>query len=233
MFIIKKTSIILFSLVITTLSMQNMANANNDSRNNTNKNANVDNNTKVQHEKIIQTAINNFSSISGQFEQTQKNNKKIILGQFIFNQPNRFIWEYQKPFAQILQSDGKQLYIYDKDLQQITIKKISSEIYAAPIAIFFDAKNWKNNFNYTVKLAESTSKNILSQQQIVLTPKNKDSTYTHLIIDIDNTYTPQGFAFKDNVGNEGYIRIFNLKTKIFKANDFNFTIPKGVDVIKE
>ncbi len=188
----------------------------------------------IEKDKIIQMLIQNFANVSGQFEQTQKNSKKNILGQFNFSQPNRFIWEYQKPFAQIIQSDGQQLYIYDKDLKQISIKKINNELYTTPIAVFFDAKNWQKNFSYTIKnIQQNTQNNKNITQQVMLIPKNKDSTYVHLIIDINNAQIPQGFAFKDNIGNEGYIRINNLKKKIFKTSDFNFIIPKDVDVIRD
>src|SRR5260364_175251 len=40
-------------------------------------------------------------------------------GTFLFSRPGRFIWRYEQPYQQILQSDGKTFYIYDKDLNQV------------------------------------------------------------------------------------------------------------------
>ncbi len=41
----------------------------------------------------------------------------------MFARPGKFIWTYQKPYEQVLQADGDQLYIYDKDLNQVTVKQ--------------------------------------------------------------------------------------------------------------
>src|SRR5680860_540502 len=45
-------------------------------------------------------------------------------GSFSFARPGKFIWTYQKPYEQLLQADGDKLYIFDKDLNQVTIKKL-------------------------------------------------------------------------------------------------------------
>ena len=49
-------------------------------------------------------------------------------GSFQFARPGKFVWTYQKPYEQILQADGDKLYIYDKDLNQVTIRKLGHAI---------------------------------------------------------------------------------------------------------
>jgi outer membrane lipoprotein carrier protein len=44
-------------------------------------------------------------------------------GTFTFARPGKFIWAYDKPYAQILQADGDKLYVYDKDLNQVTVRR--------------------------------------------------------------------------------------------------------------
>ena len=60
-------------------------------------------------------------------------------GNFLFARPGKFIWSYQKPYEQVLQADGEKLYIYDKDLNQITIKTLGNAIGSSPAAILFSS----------------------------------------------------------------------------------------------
>ena len=71
----------------------------------------------------------NARSAKGEFSQGQvKGGDKaritnLASGTFIFSRPGKFIWTYKKPYEQVLQADGTNLYIYDKDLNQVTVKK--------------------------------------------------------------------------------------------------------------
>ena len=58
-------------------------------------------------------------------------------GTFVFARPGKFIWTYVKPYEQLLQADGDQLYIYDKDLNQVTVKKLGNALGSSPAAILF------------------------------------------------------------------------------------------------
>ena len=188
--------------------------------------------------------IANFESVSGSFLQLQNtgNKSKEFNGIFSFQKPNKFIWEYQKPFKQIIQSDGKKLYIYDKDLKQVTTKNLDESISSSPIALFLNDKNWNKYFSSTTSEKNSITisnnqldrldKNIVSKinKWILLKPKAKDSIYQYLSVGTINS-VPQILIFQDNLGNSGVIQINNLINQKFKQNDFNFIIPKGVDII--
>ena len=77
----------------------------------------------------LKNFISQVKTAKGEFEQqlikadaSQNKNqqtKNNSSGYFEFSRPGRFIWVYQKPFEQVLQSDGERLYIYDKDLKQV------------------------------------------------------------------------------------------------------------------
>ena len=58
-------------------------------------------------------------------------------GTFLFSRPGKFIWTYSKPYEQVLQADGTRLYVYDKDLNQVTIKKLGDALGSSPAAILF------------------------------------------------------------------------------------------------
>ncbi|OZB51135.1 MAG: outer membrane lipoprotein carrier protein LolA, partial [Thiomonas sp. 15-63-373] len=77
---------------------------------------------------------------SAQFTQTVSNPKgpaqAPATGQFAFERPDRFRWDYTKPYAQVIVSDGKQLWTYDHDLDQVTITPVTQAFKGTPAAIF-------------------------------------------------------------------------------------------------
>ena len=58
-------------------------------------------------------------------------------GTFAFARPGKFIWLYQQPYEQLLQADGEKLYMYDKDLNQVTVKLLGTALSSSPAAILF------------------------------------------------------------------------------------------------
>ena len=75
----------------------------------------------------FKTFVSSTKSARGEFTQTltknvdgAKTTSTPSTGTFVFARPGKFIWEYQKPYEQLLQADGDQLYIYDKDAPGVT-----------------------------------------------------------------------------------------------------------------
>ena len=58
-------------------------------------------------------------------------------GHFVFQRPGRFVWDTQKPFEQKLITDGKQLILWDKDLNQATFRPAGQALATTPAAILF------------------------------------------------------------------------------------------------
>src|SRR5262249_1725907 len=56
-------------------------------------------------------------------------------GSFVFLRPGRFRWIYSKPIDQLIVGDGKQVWIYDRDLNQVTVRKISKALGSTPAAL--------------------------------------------------------------------------------------------------
>jgi outer membrane lipoprotein carrier protein len=67
-------------------------------------------------------------------------------GTFEFSRPGKFIWIYKKPYEQHLQADGEKLYIYDKDLNQVTVRKLGNALGSSPAAILFGSNDLEKNF---------------------------------------------------------------------------------------
>lgn len=148
-------------------------------------------------------------------------------GSFQFLRPGRFIWLYQKPYEQLLQSDGEQLYIYDKDLEQVTIRPLGDALASSPAAILFGSNDVEKNF----VLKEGASKDGLEWLQ--LTPRAKDSPFEQIGIGLLDG-TPQAMELRDAFGQVSLLTFQRFeKNPPLSIGQFKFEIPKGADVFRQ
>jgi len=176
----------------------------------------------------------NTQSAKGEFAQVQvrqEEGKKLKMGSpstgiFLFSKPGKFIWNYKKPYEQILQTDGKKLYIYDKDLNQVTTKKLDAALGASPAAILFGSTDIEKNFTLTENGVRSDLK------WMKATPKDKDSPFLYINIGMKNNL-PVAMEIYDSLGQISLIKLTKFeKNPPLQANTFKFVIPKGVDVFE-
>ncbi len=146
-------------------------------------------------------------------------------GTFVFARPGKFIWNYQKPYEQLLQSDGEKLFIYDKDLNQVTIKKLGDALGSSPAAILFGSNDLEKDFT----LKEGGAKGGL--EWLEATPKTKDTTFDQISIGLRNG-VPEAMELHDSFGQVSLLTFKNFeKNPSVAANHFAFIIPKGADVL--
>ncbi|TFW17754.1 outer membrane lipoprotein chaperone LolA [Massilia arenosa] len=147
-------------------------------------------------------------------------------GTFVFARPGKFIWTYQKPYEQVLQADGEQLYVYDKDLNQVTVRKLGDALGSSPAAILFGSNDLEKNFT----LAEGGTRDGL--EWLNATPKAKDSAFASVAIGLRNG-VPEAMELKDAFGQTSVLKFAKFeKNPAIAANAFAFTIPKGADVFR-
>ena len=63
-----------------------------------------------------------------------------------FSRPGKFRWDYLKPYEQVIVGDGTRLWIYDKDLNQVTVKKLGGALGQSPAAILAGSDDLEKNF---------------------------------------------------------------------------------------
>ncbi|MES2740340.1 MAG: outer membrane lipoprotein chaperone LolA [Pseudomonadota bacterium] len=145
-------------------------------------------------------------------------------GTFEFARPGKFIWSYVKPYEQLLQADGEQLFIYDKDLNQVTTKKLGDVLGSSPAAILFGSNDLDKNFT----LAEAGTREGL--EWLKATPKSKDSTFEEIGIGLRNG-VPEAMELRDAFGQTSLLAFKNFqKNPSVSATHFKFVMPKGADV---
>lgn len=172
-------------------------------------------------------------SAKGDFTQQQPGKSKSgkatapSSGTFVFARPGKFIWTYQKPYEQILQADGDQLYIYDKDLNQVTVRKLGNALGSSPAAILFGSNNLEQNFT----LSEAGERDGL--EWLNATPKAKDTSFEQISIGLKGG-VPMAMELKDTFGQTSRLTFTNFqRNPALGEQQFKFVTPQGADVVKQ
>jgi outer membrane lipoprotein carrier protein len=147
-------------------------------------------------------------------------------GTFTFARPGKFIWQYEKPYSQLLQADGDKLYVYDKDLNQVTVRTLGNALGASPAAILFGSNDLDKNFT----LRDAGVK--AGIDWLELTPKAKDTQFERVGIGFRDGNL-EAMELHDVFGNVTLLTFSNIqKNPSLPPDAFKFTVPKGADVIK-
>ncbi|MEM5452182.1 MULTISPECIES: outer membrane lipoprotein chaperone LolA [Paraburkholderia] len=152
-------------------------------------------------------------------------NAKTSSGTFVFARPGKFIWSYEKPYQQVLQSDGDNLYVYDKDLNQVTERKLGGALGASPAAILFGSNDLDKNFT----LSDAGVKNGIDWLELI--PKSKDTQFKSVGIGFRDGNL-EAMELHDVFGNVTLLTFSNIeKNPTLPASTFKFVRPPGADLI--
>jgi len=188
-----------------------------------------------QFVKTVQSAQGEFAQQQMRTPKPNESQDKLKLirqtsGQFIFQRPGKFVWDTQKPYEQKLIADGKQLLMWDKDLNQLTIRSANQALAASPAAILFGESALDAQF----ELEDGGSKTDL--QWVNLQPKLKpgqgDLPYTKIAIGMA-AGLPKALELTDGFGSVVLV-VFNqmqINPKI-EPSRFQFKAPPGAEVLR-
>jgi len=188
-----------------------------------------------QFVKTVQSAQGQFAQQQMRTPKPNESQDKLKLirqtsGQFIFQRPGKFVWDTQKPYEQKLIADGKQLLMWDKDLNQLTIRSANQALAASPAAILFGESALDAQF----ELEDGGSKSDL--QWVNLQPKVKpgqgDLPYTKIAIGMA-AGLPKALELTDGFGSIVLV-VFNqmqINPKI-EPSRFQFKAPPGAEVLR-
>lgn len=178
----------------------------------------------------LQQKLSDIKTLQANFTQQviSKNNKtQTSAGQVSLVRPGKFRWVYSKPYPQEIVSDGKQVWLYDVDLAQVTIKPVGKALDASPAAVL--AGN--NKLDASFSTAELPNKDGL--YWVELTPKQKESSFARIRIGF-NENTLSRMELDDQFGQTTHIHFTQvIRNKAIEDKVFTFTPPAGTDIIRE
>ena len=180
---------------------------------------------------LLKNFVNQTTSAKARFAQMvlDKNLKKLqqATGTMQFSRPGRFRWEYDKPYEQTIVGDGSRLWIYDKDLNQVTVRKLDRALGASPAALLAGSNEIEKEYTIT------SIGNQEGLDWIEAVPKARDTAFERIRLGFSGA-TLQAMELRDQFGQVTVIRFADLERNPKLSPDaFKFTPPKGADVISE
>lgn len=170
-------------------------------------------------------------SMRAQFKQTvfdQKGRKlQEVNGNMLLQRPNKFRWDYQKPYEQQIISDGRQVFLFDVDLQQVSVRTLDKVLGTSPAALLAGGPNVEESFRLS-RLVDYEG-----LQRVQAKPKQKDSGFQVVIISFDHGKLAE-MRLVDAFSQSTHIVFSNVEVNpSLNTSQFLFTVPKGVDVVGE
>ena len=163
-------------------------------------------------------------------EVQDKNGKRIqsSSGTMQFVRPGKFRWEYRKPYEQLIVGDGKKFWMYDADLEQVTVKKLDAALGSSPAALLSGSNEIERGFD----LKDIDERDGLEWLQA--TPKSAESTFEKILMAFNGKSELVRMELHDAFGHHTVLRFTELKSNpALSPQRFRFVPPKGTDVLGE
>lgn len=145
-----------------------------------------------------------------------------------FVRPGKFRWTYQKPYEQLIVGDGAKFWLYDVDLNQVTVKRLDAALGSSPAALLSGSNEIERGFT----LKESGTQDGLDWLQA--TPKAQDSSFISILMAFNAQAELVVMELNDQFGHKTVLRFSGLKRNPqLSPSLFKFEPPKGADVLSE
>lgn len=159
-----------------------------------------------------------------------QNGKKLqsAAGVMQFQRPGKFRWTYQKPYEQIIVGDGAKFWLYDVDLNQVTVKKLDAALGSSPAALLSGSNEIERGFS----LKDQGTADELDW--LSATPKTAESNFSTVRMGFNAQSELMKMELNDTFGHKTILTFTAMQhnPKIAESQ-FRFTPPAGADVLGE
>ncbi len=178
---------------------------------------------------LIKSFVSEVRGLKAEFVQTvlDSNGKPVSqsTGTFQFSRPGKFRWTYVKPYEQLIVGDGAKVWVYDKDLNQVTVKALGDALGSSPAALLAGS----NDLDRAYTFAQMPKKDGLDW--VEATPNDPDSQFEKMRLGFRKSNV-ESMQLYDRLGQVTTIKFTRLeRNPKFAADLFRFTPPAGADVV--
>ena len=182
--------------------------------------------------ETLSTLLKNMHTMQADFTQViiNKNGKALqtSTGRMYLQRPSQFRWDVASPNKQLIITNGKRLWIYDPDLEQVTIRSLVKAAGETPALLLSD-----ESLSIGKEFTVSTINNSSSLQWFMLIPKDESSMISRLKLGFANNQI-QEMQLQDHIGHTTHIYFTRVKFNTPLASSlFTFKPPANVDIIDE
>jgi outer membrane lipoprotein carrier protein len=148
-------------------------------------------------------------------------------GTMQFSRPGKFRWEYDKPQEQVIVGDGKQVWLYDKDLNQVTVRRFDRALGSSPAALLAGSNEIEKSYTF------SAIGNQEGLDWLEAVPKTQDTSFEKVRLGFGKSGL-EAMELRDQFGQVTVIKFSTIERNVkLSPEAFRFTPPKGADVISE
>ena len=179
----------------------------------------------------LQGFFKQVQSLRGDFTQTTFDQHNQISqrarGTFAIQRPGKFHWDYTSPYHQLIVANNKKVWLYDSELEQVTVKKLDEAVGNTPAQLLSSGDSLTNGFTIT-ELG-----NIDNLEWVELTPREQNSSFEQIRLGFD-LHNLRVMELMDNFGHTTRLEFTHVqRNPRLAASLFEFTPPPGVDVVGE
>ncbi len=180
----------------------------------------------------LKAFISGTRSAQAEFTQTVLDSKghkmQTASGIMQFVRPGKFRWEYRTPYEQLIVGDGEKFWLYDADLEQVTVRKLDAALGSSPAALL----SGNNEIERDFLLEEAGEQYGLTW--LTAKPRGKESTFSAIRMGFNAQSELAAMELNDAFGNTTILRFAHMKRNPQLAPSlFKFVPPKGADVLGE
>ena len=178
----------------------------------------------------LQNFFQSTASMRAQFKQTVLDNqsRKVqeVTGVMQLQRPGKFRWDYNKPYVQIVVGDGKKVWLFDPELNQVTVRPLDKVLGSSPAALLAGQKDIDKIFTLKADVRQD------QLDWVEVTPKDQqESGFEHMYLGF-NGDALQEMQLHDNFGQTTVIEFSKLeRNPKLNPQAFRFVPPKGADVV--
>jgi len=180
-------------------------------------------------EKLVNDFLTNITTLEGRFEQSLIDAEGAIIetnsGTLEIERPTRFRWSYTEPYEQWLIADGVNIWSYDLDLEQVTVKPQAEALANTPALLLGGAENALEQFDFGGTTIETVT------TWVRLDPKNKDSGFNRVELGFIDSELRR-MVFFDNLEQTTLVALHDvIVNEAIDSARFEFVVPDGVDLV--
>jgi len=173
--------------------------------------------------------LNDTKTSKGAFKQSVASKTRAApqnsTGTFAFQRPGKFRWTYDKPFEQLIVGDGTRVWVYDRDLNQVVVRKLDVALGATPAALLAGDNALEKNFDLTAGVSND------ALEFVDATPKTPESQFTRVRIGFRDNL-PRRMELTDTFGQITTLDFTSVERNPTLAPAlFRFDVPPGADVV--
>jgi len=180
----------------------------------------------------LQSMLKPMSTVSAKFVQHSFDGKGSILqtleGELKAKAPGKFRWQTLPPYEQLLVTNGKTLWLYDQDLEQVTVQPLDKRVESTPALML------SGELNQIEQAYDVYAEQLQDEWHFVLIPKASGALFDRLRLEFDAKHKLQRMVIKDEIGQKTVLSFTQVANGIALEDAlFTFEPPKGVDVITQ